>query len=123
MSSIENEEDIDKLPVRELKEILVNNFVVIRGLCEKEELIEKAKMLWRQEIGHRKAPNGIIRSNTEFMADLGEDETCKICMDAPINCVLLECGHMVSCVVCGKKLSECPVCRQYVVRAVHTFRT
>ena len=77
-------------------------------------------MLWRQEIGQRK---------TAKQKDLDEDgllpgeDSCRICMDAPINCVLLECGHMVSCVVCGKQLSECPVCRQYVVRAVHTFRT
>ena len=55
LSSINNEEDIDKLHVRELKEILVNNFVVIRGLCEKDELVQKTKMLWRQEIGQRRA--------------------------------------------------------------------
>ena len=52
-----------------------------------------------------------------------EDELCKICMDATIDCVLLECGHMISCTKCGKQLSECPMCRQYVVRAVHTFRS
>ena len=52
-----------------------------------------------------------------------DDDICKICMDATIDCVLLECGHMVTCTQCGKKLSECPICRQYVVRAVHTFRS
>ena len=64
------------------------------------------------------------RKNSNSTFDFAEEENiCKICMDAPINCVLLECGHMVACVSCGKKLSECPVCRQYVVRAVHTFKT
>lgn len=48
---------------------------------------------------------------------------CKICMDSPIDCVLLECGHMVTCTKCGKRMSECPICRQYVVRAVHVFRS
>lgn len=52
-----------------------------------------------------------------------EDEVCKICMDAMVDCVLLECGHMVSCTECGKRLSECPICRQYVVRVVRTFRS
>jgi len=121
LSSIASEEDIDKLPVRELKEILVNNFVVIKGVCEKEELVQKAKMLWRQEIGYKKA--AAAAKGFEDIEILDEDNVCKICMDAPINCVLLECGHMVACVHCGKKLSECPICRQYVVRAVHTFRT
>lgn len=52
-----------------------------------------------------------------------EENLCKICMDSPIDCVLLECGHMVTCTKCGKRMSECPMCRQYVVRAVHVFRS
>lgn len=43
-------------------------------------------------------------------------------MDEPVDCVLLECGHMLSCVKCGRKLSECPVCRQFVSRVVHAFK-
>lgn len=50
------------------------------------------------------------------------DYLCKVCMDAPVDCVLLECGHMLTCVKCGRQLSECPVCRQYVTRVVHAFR-
>lgn len=52
-----------------------------------------------------------------------EENMCKICMDSPIDCVLLECGHMVTCSKCGKRMNECPICRQYVVRAVHVFRS
>ncbi|KAL0173652.1 hypothetical protein M9458_029620, partial [Cirrhinus mrigala] len=44
-----------------------------------------------------------------------EENLCKICMDSPIDCVLLECGHMVTCTKCGKRMSECPICRQYVI--------
>ncbi len=47
---------------------------------------------------------------------------CKICMDSSVDCVFLECGHMVTCVQCGKQMNECPICRQYVVRVVRTFR-
>lgn len=50
------------------------------------------------------------------------DDLCKICMDAPVECVMLECGHMATCVTCGKQLSECPICRQFVVRVVRTFK-
>lgn len=52
-----------------------------------------------------------------------DDNLCRICMDATIDCVLLECGHMVTCTKCGKRMSECPICRQYVVRAVHVFKS
>ncbi|KPP68263.1 E3 ubiquitin-protein ligase rififylin-like, partial [Scleropages formosus] len=40
-----------------------------------------------------------------------EENLCKICMDSPIDCVLLECGHMVTCSKCGKRMNECPICR------------
>lgn len=53
---------------------------------------------------------------------LPSDDLCKICMDAPIECVILECGHMATCTGCGKVLSECPICRQYIVRVVRFFR-
>lgn len=52
-----------------------------------------------------------------------DDNLCRICMDAVIDCVLLECGHMVACTKCGKRMSECPICRQFVVRAVHVFKS
>lgn len=43
-------------------------------------------------------------------------------MDAPVECVMLECGHLATCTACGKRLNECPICRQYVVRVVRTFK-
>jgi len=51
-----------------------------------------------------------------------ERDICKICMDATIDCVLLNCGHLVACAKCGKRLCECPICRAMVVRVVHIFR-
>lgn len=51
------------------------------------------------------------------------EECCKICMAAPLECVLLECGHIAACTACSKQLAECPICRQYVVRAVRFFRS
>lgn len=55
--------------------------------------------------------------------DLSDENCCKICMELPIDCVLLECGHVVTCTQCGKRLNECPICRQYVVRAVRIFKS
>ena len=42
---------------------------------------------------------------------MGDDELCKICMDNPVDCVMLECGHMCTCTGCGKLMNECPICR------------
>ncbi|NWY65342.1 RFFL ligase, partial [Erithacus rubecula] len=106
--------DINALSVRQLKEILARNFVNYKGCCEKWELLERVTRLYRekdlQHLGAAGPPST-------------EDNLCRICMDAPTDCVLLECGHMVTCTKCGKRMSECPICRQYVIRAVHVFRT
>lgn len=114
LSDLSGEGDIQGLGVRQLKEILARNFVDYKGCCEKWELMERVTRLYRDQ----NPPTG---ANPPALPP--EDNLCKICMDCPIDCVLLECGHMITCTRCGKRMSECPVCRQYVVRAVHVFRS
>ncbi|XP_064648290.1 E3 ubiquitin-protein ligase RNF34-like isoform X3 [Lineus longissimus] len=182
LEQLQHESDIDELSVRQLKEVLANNFVDYKGCCEKRELVERTKRLWNEnqrqwqrihsKNSRQKNRAGASSQNRRdsqkkrsFWSlifpssglpsvptpndpgvpppsygeatqsdpshsslcnpaddDEEEDGMCKICMDAPIDCVLLECGHFVACTKCGKRLSECPICRQYVVRAVHIFR-
>ncbi|XP_010146367.1 PREDICTED: E3 ubiquitin-protein ligase rififylin [Eurypyga helias] len=114
--------DINALSVRQLKEILARNFVNYKGCCEKWELLERVTRLYKE-----KDLQYLVSDTDDQTGGAGlpgaEDNLCKICMDAPIDCVLLECGHMVTCTKCGKRMSECPICRQYVIRAVHVFRS
>lgn len=105
--------DVHTLSVRQLKEALARNFVTYRGCCEKKELVERAERLQQE-----------MRKNSgQAVKGVPEEILCKICMDAVVDCVLLECGHMLTCTACGKVLNECPVCRHYVVRVVHIFRS
>ncbi|TSN57733.1 E3 ubiquitin-protein ligase rififylin [Bagarius yarrelli] len=115
LSDISSVEDIEALSVRQLKEILARNFVNYKGCCEKWELMERVTRLYHEQ-------KDLQNLDSSAAATL-EENMCKICMDSPIDCVLLECGHMVTCTKCGKRMSECPICRQYVVRAVHVFRS
>ncbi|KAK7877473.1 hypothetical protein WMY93_031813 [Mugilogobius chulae] len=110
LSDLTCEDDIERLSVRRLKEILARNFVDFKGCCEKWELMERVRRLYRDKSSLQ--DGGAV-----------EELLCRICMDSPIDCVLLECGHMITCTQCGKRMSECPICRQYVVRAVHVFRS
>ncbi|XP_075901058.1 E3 ubiquitin-protein ligase RNF34 isoform X2 [Nelusetta ayraudi] len=136
LSDLDNEEAIENLSVRQLKEILARNFVNYSGCCEKWELLERVHRLYRENEQNRKSmenvsitavvafPSPVCTSGDGVRAQLAADENlCRICMDAIIDCVLLECGHMVTCTKCGKRMSECPICRQYVVRAVHVFKS
>ncbi|XP_012671340.2 E3 ubiquitin-protein ligase RNF34a isoform X2 [Clupea harengus] len=126
LSDLSSLEDVERLTVRQLKEILVRNFVSFSGCCEKWELVERVRRLYRENEENRKSMENV---NSAITADgvqsllVTDENLCRICMDAVIDCVLLECGHMVTCTKCGKRMSECPICRQYVVRAVHVFKS
>ncbi|XP_051540508.1 E3 ubiquitin-protein ligase RNF34-like isoform X1 [Myxocyprinus asiaticus] len=147
LSDLSHEEDIECLTVRQLKEILARNFVNYSGCCEKWELVERVHRLYRENEHNRRSMDNVSNMSAVIVypppicnggtgenllckygmqvAQLsGTDENmCRICMDAVIDCVLLECGHMVTCTKCGKRMNECPICRQYVVRAVHVFKS
>ncbi|XP_061527392.1 E3 ubiquitin-protein ligase RNF34-like isoform X1 [Phycodurus eques] len=141
LSDISDVSDIEGLSVRQLKEILARNFVNYSGCCEKWELVERVSRLYRETEENRKSLENVSSTVTKAVAfpapicngAIGDGEKgppmfldenlCRICMDAVIDCVLLECGHMVTCTKCGKRMSECPICRQYVVRAVHVFKS
>uniref|UniRef100_A0A6B2E5W2 Putative cell wall protein awa1-like isoform x1 n=1 Tax=Phlebotomus kandelakii TaxID=1109342 RepID=A0A6B2E5W2_9DIPT len=110
LNDITSSAELEKLTVKQLKEILMLNRVDFKGCCEKNELLERVTRLWND---HRTYPS---------VDKLQPDDLCKICMDAPIECVILECGHMATCTNCGKILHECPICRQYIVRVVRFFK-
>ncbi|XP_045785573.1 E3 ubiquitin-protein ligase rififylin [Maniola jurtina] len=104
--------DLDLLSGKQLKELLSRNRVEYRGCLERRDLLERAKMLWRDHAKYK-----------DQIDSLPIEDSCKICMAAPLECVLLECGHIAACTACSKQLAECPICRQYVVRAVRFFRS
>ncbi|KAJ8960027.1 hypothetical protein NQ318_009464 [Aromia moschata] len=105
-------EELQNLSSKDLKILLTLNRVDFRGCVEKSELLERAERLWEDNNEQKK----------EAPDNLPIQDLCKLCMDAPLDCVLLECGHIATCTDCGKKLAECPICRQYVVRVVRTFK-
>jgi hypothetical protein len=53
-----------------------------------------------------------------------DDGICKICLEAPIDTVILECGHQVICEACSAFVgSVCPLCRQTISRVIRTFNS
>lgn len=117
---------LQRYTVKELKNFLNAESVNYSGLIEKHELYEKAKNLVldrrnNEKILKEQTDDGNQANDGKPEADV-EKDVCKVCWDATINCVLLECGHMCACISCSKKLMECPICRQHVVRCVHVFR-
>jgi len=109
LQTAKSEAEFREMRVADLKTILEVNHVDHSMVIEKEELLAKVIDLWES--------TKVIDNMTN------KDRTCKICMDAPSDCVFLECGHLVTCVTCGEQLDECPMCRSPIVRAVRVFET
>ncbi|KAH0949533.1 hypothetical protein HN011_011912 [Eciton burchellii] len=112
LSDIKEASELEYLNVKQLKNLLSTNRVDYKGCIERQELLNRVSRLW----------NDYYRQSKQEVEKLSEEELCKICWDAPIECVILECGHMACCINCGKQMSECPICKQYVVRVVRFFK-
>ena len=145
LSDLKAENDIENLTIKQIKEILASNFVEYKGCCEKKELIDKVKRLYKSDQENKQlekelndneqldtattsqqyTQNGANFSEPKLVEHKRADESdlCKICMESLIDCVLLDCGHMCSCIRCGRQLGECPICRQYVVKVIRVFKS
>lgn len=148
LSQLNTEDEIDNLTIKQIKEILACNFVDYKGCCEKKELVDKTKRLYSSYVENKRLANEINQASMSDSVDSNEktdnikrpnketvessssgnkksdeDDLCKICMESLIDCVLLDCGHMVSCIKCGKRLAECPMCRQNIVRVIRVFKS
>lgn len=56
-------------------------------------------------------------------AQQDSDVICKICFQAPFDCVLVPCGHYMLCSACARvleaqRLAHCPLCRTPIERHV-----
>lgn len=112
LSDIHCVEDLQELSAKQMKDMLAMNRVNFKGVVEKQELFKIVERVWRQHV-----------KSTEEKDTLEDEDMCKICMDNQVDCVMLECGHMCTCLQCGKQLSECPICRAYVIRVVKIFKS
>lgn len=125
LSNIKSVQDIENMTIKQIKEILANNFVDFKGCCEKKELVEKLERLFNSHNENKRREAEIINHSIKNdVNQYSEDkDLCKICMEFIMDCVLLDCGHMCSCIKCGKRLTECPICRQNVVKVVRIFKS
>lgn len=46
LADIGSNQEIQKLNIRQLKDILVNNYVDYKGCCERQELVDRVVLLW-----------------------------------------------------------------------------
>lgn len=111
LTDINTLSELEYLSIKQLKNLLSINRVNYKGCIEKHELLDRASRLWKEH------------EQSRINVEIPDENLCKICWDEPIECVILECGHMACCLKCGKQMSECPICKQYIVRVVRFFKS
>ena len=108
---------IKTLSERQIKEALEMCGVKFRKDANKEQLRELLQQLWLHGERSPASMEKYVASMEKYVA-YDEASKCKVCMDADIDCVILNCGHLVTCNQCGKQLTECPICRQEVLEVL-----
>ncbi len=97
LSDLNSIDDIEGLNIRQIKEILAFNFVDYRDCFERPDLVERLKRLYNSTSENKtnqsdsKSDVLVSKESTDNSAS-NELNSCKICMDSPIDCVLLNCG-------------------------------
>ena len=74
-------------------------------------------------LGSQTTQNGSVLTLRPEESKVLDADLCNICMSNPIDCLILECGHMATCLTCAKSLSKCPICRKQIVRLVKAFKS
>ncbi|KAG0091862.1 RING finger protein 34 [Podila epicladia] len=93
--------DPSTLSIKAIKAILDSSFVTYVGVVEKKDLVDRLQklidntraeqaMVQEQEVEAKKSP-------TSSSTATEDDNLCKICCDAALNCVMLNCNHMSTC--------------------------
>lgn len=67
------------------------------------------------------SPSARDESKNAVVAAPLTSDSCAVCMDAPINAVFLECGHVSCCFACAGTLKSCPICRKPIARIIQLF--
>ena len=72
LSQIQNINEVEDLSVKELKCILSANFVDFKGCCEKKELLDRVRTLWKskQEVNKKKSKSWVLALLTVILLQI-----------------------------------------------------
>ena len=133
ISDIKADTDLNTFNLKQIKEILESHSIKYNDCCEKAELVERLKNLYKYNLENKSKKQALINGSATFeqiatpassSTDANDErDTCIICMESSIDCVLLECGHMCLCLKCGETIKDCPICRKKVVKCIKIYKS
>jgi len=102
--------DLDELTIRTLvKEFHIKKML---RLIERLRIQQQTNQAVRKTIEDQKTLEEKIE---DLKQQIETARTCVLCIDLEKN-VKFNCGHVVACSECAKKISDCPVCREPITK-------
>lgn len=79
-----------------------------------------------KEMGHYsnmcpKTKQAVTTSSSSSSSSSSSARQCSICLDAPVEIVLLPCGHSMTCMGCTAAIETCPICRCAITQKTKIF--
>lgn len=71
--------------------------------------------------GNWKAGKKHGKGVTHWEVAHNEERVCRICWEEAAESAFYDCGHVVACLACARRVESCPVCRRRVLGAVKLF--
>ncbi|OQS02071.1 hypothetical protein THRCLA_05529 [Thraustotheca clavata] len=108
---------------KRLKDELVKTQAELKSLQATVDLNAHSLQQQQYQIvsDHCKKALGRLQSVLEEKQSLINSWNCVICLQTPINCALVPCGHTF-CLHCAVQLTKCPICRQPSVSPLPIFK-
>ena len=97
LSDLTSLDDIEKLNNKRIKQILASNFVHYKTTSDRGELVSKLKNLFLANEDNKRIDTKQMLNSYISHSSNSTQDVCKICMEYVIDCVLVDCGHMVVC--------------------------
>lgn len=85
-----------------------------QGVFVEKETGNKYEGNWKNGKKHGK---GV----THWEVAQNEERVCRICWEEAAESAFYDCGHVVACLACARRVESCPVCRRRVLGAVKLF--
>ena len=103
------------------KSILDNDGKTAYELAETEAL---KRVLLQSPAELAASDNPFIGTTTGEGAgpDIPIEDACKVCLERPIEVIILPCGHQAFCFHCVQQLTECALCRTTIKEVVKIYR-
>jgi len=103
-------------------DILESMYTINEANEDANKISNVVKELERKKDERRKEME--VEHSSKSKDDDGDEEnSCKICFENRIDCVIIPCGHISICINCSVGLKLCPMCRQDIVQVIKTFKS